>query len=189
VAPDDAQAAVGPKENHFMRLLSPGLAVSLLAAIPFGAAATHGEERGEWVAQVNLTTKQMFVTDCPCESGGESVTMTCEPFGGTAHVVLPEFWSKDGKAGDKGEATFDVDGKAAKQSVSLEAYNEGTVPAFDMPIPAFDSTLGEFVGMPLLESIAWGRVLKLGYGGKTVSSPLKGSREAMRDMITYCRAK
>jgi hypothetical protein len=174
-----------------MRLINAA-AIALLLGVPpvFAEDEMPEDRRGVWVAQVVLATKLMFVTDCPCESNGESIEMTCEPFGGSAHVVLNDFWSKEGKAGDKGEVALDVDGVVTKQGVALEAYIDGTVPAFDVPIPAFDPSLGdEFGHLPWLKSIAWGRVLKLSYGGKTAVSPLKGSREAMRDMITYCRSK
>ena len=150
------------------------LAIGLICA-PAMADEMESDERGWWVADVNPTTLEMFVTDCPCESS-PGVNFTCKRGAGSARAELQDFLGAAGKIGDPAEITIEIDGAKSKRSATLANYGGDNVPVFDVEL-----------GDMLFDALSAGKLLKLSYGGQTAESPLKGSRTAIAAMRDYCK--
>ena len=151
--------------------------VLLLLAAPVMAQEMPEDVRGEWVADVNPTTKDMFVTDCPCESDNGAIEMTCAAQSGTVHIEFKDFLSDKAMAGDKAEVTLSVDGEGETRAAQMLAYTDGFVmPALSVPT---DDTL--------FAALSAGRTLTLSSAGKSAETRLKGSKKALDAMIEYCR--
>jgi len=146
-----------------------------LACAPAMAQEMESDERGAWVADVNPTTLEMLVTDCPCESS-PGVNFICKRGAGRAHAELQDFLGAKGKIGDPVEIAFDIDGAKSTRTATLTDYGGDKLPVFDV---AIDDTL--------FDALSAGKLLKLSHGGKTAESPLKGSRKAMAAMRDYCK--
>lgn len=158
------------------------LAVSMLLALAAPVMAQETQEempedvRGEWVADINPTTKDMFATDCPCESDNGAVEMTCAAKSGTVRIEFKDFLTDTAKAGDKAEVTLSVDGEGENRAAVMAAYTDGFVmPALSVPTDD-----------PLFAALSAGRKLALSHGGKSAETRLKGSKKAMETMIAYC---
>lgn len=154
------------------------IAVSLLLASAAPAMAQEMPEdvRGEWVADINPTTKDMFVTDCPCESDNGAVEMTCASKSGTVRIEFKDFLTNAAKAGDKADVVLSVDGQGQTRAAEMANYTDGFVmPA--LTVPTDD---------PLFAALSAGRKLTLIYAGKSAETRLKGSKKAMDAMIAYC---
>ena len=150
------------------------LAIGLMCASAM-ADELESDERGVWVAQVNPTTLEMFVTDCPCESS-PSVDFTCKRGAGSARAELQDFLGAAGKIGDTVEIALEIDGARSKRAATLADYGGDNVPAFDVEL-----------GDTLFDALSTGKLLKLSYGRQTAESPLKGSRKAIAAMRDYCK--
>ena len=155
-------------------------ALFLITALAFAGAALAQEdpadERGVWVAQINPTSKDMFVTDCPCEVDGEAIEMTCKAKSGLVRVEMKDFLTDKAKAGDKAAVSFDIDGAVSSRDAAMASYTDGFV------MPAFEAATDD----PLFAAIAAGRSLKVAHDGNTITSALKGSKKAMAAMLDYC---
>jgi hypothetical protein len=163
-----------------MRLVAYCLAASVLAAVWNGANAQEEEEgpdiRGEWVADINPTSRDMFVTDCACESYTEQIEMICSAKSGVVEVNLNDFITEQAKAGDAATIVFDIDGIRLERTAKMTAFSGAEVR------PTFDASLDD----RLFEMIAAGRNLSLSAGDRMAVSPLKGSKSAIGKMLAYC---
>jgi hypothetical protein len=155
-------------------------ALILITALAFAGAAVAQEdpadERGVWVAQINPTSKDMFVTDCPCEVDGEAIEMTCKAKSGVVRIEMKDFLTNKAKLGDKAAVSFDIDGQTSSRDAAMASYTDGFV------MPAFEAATDD----PLFSAIAAGRSIKATHDGTTITSPLKGSKKAMATMLEYC---
>ena len=155
-------------------------ALTIISALLFTGAALAQEdgddERGVWVADINPSSKDMFVTDCPCEVDGQAIEMTCKPKSGMVRVEMKDFLTDKAKTGDKASVSFDIDGAASSRETAMASYTEGFV------MPVFDAATDD----PLFSAIASGRSLTAAHDGKSITSPLKGSKKAMAAMLDYC---
>ena len=155
-------------------------ALILITALLFAGAALAQEEgddeRGVWVADINPSSKDMFVTDCPCEVDGQAIEMTCKAKSGTVRIEMKDFLTDKSKSGDKALISFSIDGAESSRDAAMAPYTDGFV------MPAFDAATDD----PLFSAIASGRSLKASFGDKTITSPLKGSKKAMAAMLDYC---
>jgi hypothetical protein len=146
-----------------------------LACAPAMAQEEESDERGQWVAEVNPTTLEMFVTDCPCESA-PGINFLCKRGAGSARVELQDFLGAAGKVGDPVEIFFEIDGVGSKRPATLTDYGGHNLPVFDVEL-----------GDAFLDALSVGKQLKLSYGGETAESTLNGSREAIATMRDYCK--
>lgn len=145
-------------------------------AAPALAQEDGDDERGVWVADINPTSKDMFVTDCPCEVDGQAIEMTCKAKSGLVRVEMKDFLTDKAKAGDKASVSFEIDGRALPRDAAMSAYTDGFV------MPTFEIATDD----PLFAAIGSGRTLKATFAGNTITSPLKGSKKAMAAMLDYC---
>lgn len=164
-----------------MRLRAPFLTTVIFAAVLATPVIAQQEEegpdiRGDWIADIVPSSKDMFVTDCACESYTEMIEISCKPKSGVAHVNLNDFITEKAKAGEEIKVTYDVDGKTLERDAVMAAFSGKEVR------PGFDIDLAD----PLFVAIAKGRTLKMTYAGRTAISPLKGSKKAMQKMVDYC---
>jgi hypothetical protein len=150
------------------------LAIGLICA-PAMAQEMESDERGVWVADVNPTTLEMLVTDCPCESS-PGVNFICKRGAGSAHAELQDFLGAKGEIGGAVEIALDIDGTKSTRAATLADYGGDNLPVFDV---ALDDTL--------FDTLSAGKLLKLSHGGETAESPLKGSRKAIAAMRDYCK--
>jgi hypothetical protein len=132
--------------------------------------------RGDWVADIVPSTKDMFVTDCPCEDYTQMIEISCKPKSGVARLNLNDFITDESKAGDKITVTYDIDGNILTRDAVMSEFSGKEVR------PGFEIELSD----ALFASIASGRELKLSHASKTATSPLRGSKKAMAAMMTYC---
>lgn len=155
-------------------------ALIFISALLFNGATLAQEdpadERGVWIAQINPSTKDMFVTDCPCEVDGEAIEMSCKAKSGLVRIEMKDFLTNKAKAGNKAAISFEIDGQTSSRDTAMAPYTDGFV------MPAFEATTDD----PLFASIASGRSLKASHDGKSITSPLKGSKKAMATMLEYC---
>lgn len=156
-------------------------AIILMATFALSGAALAQEEgddeRGVWVADINPSSKDMFVTDCPCEVDGQAIEMTCKAKSGTVHIEMKDFLTDKSKSGDKALISFSIDGADSSRDAAMAPYTDGFV------MPAFEAATDD----PLFSAIASGRSLTASHEGKTITSPLRGSKKAMAEMLEYCR--
>jgi hypothetical protein len=151
--------------------------ILLFLAAPAMAQEMPEDVRGEWVADVNPTTKDMFVTDCPCEDSGNAIEMTCAAKSGTVRIEFKDFLTDKAKAGDKTDVTLSIDGKGETRAAEMAAYSDGFVmPA--LSVPTDDA---------LFAALSAGRTLTLSSAGKSAETRLKGSKKAFEAMVAYCR--
>ena len=111
-------------------------ALILITALLFAGAALAQEEgddeRGVWVADINPSSKDMFVTDCPCEVDGQAIEMTCKAKSGTVRIEMKDFLTDKSKSGDKALISFSIDGAGSSRDAAMAPYTDGFVmPAFD----------------------------------------------------------
>ena len=150
--------------------------ILLSLTAPAMAQEMPEDVRGEWVADVNPSTKSMFVTDCPCESDNGAVEMTCAAKSGMVRIEFKDFLTNTAKAGDAAEVTLSVDGQGETRAAAMADYTDGFVmPALSVPT---DDTL--------FAALSAGRTLTLTHAGKSAGSPLKGSKKAIAAMVAYC---
>jgi hypothetical protein len=164
-----------------MYIFVPCLAAILLSVVfTTPVNAQQDEEgpdiRGEWNADIVPSTKELFVTDCPCESYTQMIEISCKPKSGTAHINLNDFITEKAKVGEEIKVTYDVDGKTLERDAVMAAFSGNEMR------PGFDAEITD----PLFAAIASGRTLKMSSAGRTVTSPLKGSKKAMQKLVDYC---
>ncbi|NJM30905.1 MAG: hypothetical protein HC855_13110 [Rhizobiales bacterium] len=131
--------------------------------------------RGDWISEVG-PTKEMLVTDCPCEDYTQMIEITCKPKSGTVHVELHDFLGKEGKDGDAVEVEFAIDGKTTRHAAILSNFSDGELQ------PVFDTTPND----DLFAAIAGGKRLVMTYQGRKAETALRGSSKAIAAMGAYC---
>jgi hypothetical protein len=155
------------------------LAISLLLLVSTPALAQEEEEgpdiRGDWISDIG-PTKEMLVTDCPCEDYTQMIEITCKPKSGVVRVELHDFLSREGKDGDAVEVEFIVDGKSTLHTATIRTFSG------DETQPVFDATPDD----GLFAALASGQRLEMKFAGRTVETPLRGSRKAIAAMRAYC---
>jgi hypothetical protein len=164
-----------------MRTIPPFLALALLCTISSAQTNAQQDEegpdiRGVWSADVIPSTKELGITDCPCESYTQMIEISCKPASGVARVELNDFITEKARAGDKITVTYDVDGKTLQRDAVMAAFSGQEVR------PGFNADVKD----ELFAAISAGRNLKMTHAGRSVISPLKGSKKAMQKMMDYC---
>jgi hypothetical protein len=132
------------------------------------------DERGIWFAEVNPTTKDMFMSDCPCEST-PGVNFTCAAKSGSALAEIADFLGATGNEGDAATVTFDIDGVTTAKEGKLAKFDEHLQPVFTID-----------VSDPLFDALAKGKRVRLGYNGASAETKLNGSGKAITTMRAYC---
>jgi hypothetical protein len=132
------------------------------------------DERGIWFAEINPTTKDMFMSDCPCESS-PSINFTCAAKAGSALVEIADFLGTKGSEGDAATVTFDIDGTVTTKEGKLAKFATDLQPVFDMEMSD-----------PLFDALAKGTSLRLEYNAASAETKLKGSGKAITTMRAYC---
>jgi hypothetical protein len=158
-----------------MRVLSACLSVFLLA-VPLYAqeAEMPDDERGVWFAEVNPTSKDMFLSDCACEST-PGINFICVEKSGVALAEVADFLGAKGKEGEGATVTFDIDGVVISKEGKLAKFGDDVQPIFKID-----------VSDPLFDAMAKGNSLKIGYNGSIAETKLKGSGKAIKTMRAYC---
>jgi hypothetical protein len=153
------------------------LALLLLMAIPAIAQEEEEgpDERGDWISDIG-PTKEMLVTDCPCEDYTQMIEITCKPKSGAVRVELHDFLGKEGKEGDAVEVEFIVDGQTTRQSATLRNFSDGELQ------PVFETTPDD----ALFTALASGKRLEMTFAGRKAETALRGSGEAFAAMKSYC---
>jgi hypothetical protein len=132
------------------------------------------DERGMWFADVNPNTKDIFMSDCPCEST-PGINFTCAEKSGTALAEVADFLGAEGKEGDGATVTFNIDGVPATREGKLAKFGDDLQPVFNID-----------VSDPLFDALANGKALKIEYKGTAAETKLKGSGKAVAAMRAYC---
>jgi hypothetical protein len=132
------------------------------------------DERGVWFAETNPTTKDMFMSDCPCEST-PGVNFTCAAGSGVAMVEVADFLGAKGNEGDVATVTFNIDGVVTTKEGKLAKFGEDLQPVFNID-----------TSDPLFDALSKGTRLRLEYKGATAETKLKGSGKAIATLREYC---
>jgi hypothetical protein len=132
------------------------------------------DERGIWFAEINPTTKDMFMSDCPCESS-PSINFTCAAKSGVALAEIADFLGTKGEEGEAATVTFNIDGVVTTKEGKLAKFATDLQPVFNIE-----------VSDPLFDALANGKRLNLEYNGASAETKLKGSGKAIATMRAYC---
>jgi hypothetical protein len=132
------------------------------------------DERGIWFAEINPTTKDMFMSDCPCEST-PGVNFTCAAKSGSASVEVADFLGAKGNEGDAATVIFNIDGAVTTKDGKLAKFAEDLQPVFKID-----------TSDPLFDALSKGTRLRLEYEGAIAETKLKGSGKAIVTMREYC---
>jgi hypothetical protein len=149
---------------------------NLLLSVPAMTqeAEVSEDERGIWFAEINPTTKDMFMSDCPCESS-PSINFTCGPKSGSALVEIADFLGAKGNEGDAATVTFDIDGAQTTKEGKLAKFAADLQPVFNIDMSD-----------PLFDALANGKSARLEYKGTIAETKLQGSGKAIATMRDYC---
>lgn len=152
------------------------LCSTLLLSTPTHAqeAEMPDDERGIWFAEVNPTSKDMFMSDCACEST-PGINFTCAAKSGVALAEIADFLGTEGNEGDGVTVTFNIDGASMNKEGKLAKFGEDLQPAFNID-----------VSDPLFDALANGKGLKIEYKGASAETKLNGSGRAIATMRAYC---
>jgi hypothetical protein len=158
-----------------MRIALALISALLLSAPAFAEEAEMPEdERGIWFAEVNPTSKDMFMSDCPCESS-PSINFTCAAKSGVALAEIADFLGTKGNEGDAATVSFDIDGTVTTKQGKLAKFATDLQPVFNIEMSD-----------PLFEALANGKRMKLEYKGTSAETKLNGSGKAIKTMREYC---
>jgi hypothetical protein len=132
------------------------------------------DERGIWFAEVNPNTRDMFMSDCACEST-PGINFTCAEKSGLAMAEVADFLGAKGKEGDVATVTFDIDGVVITKEGKLAKFADDLQPVLNVDVSDL-----------MFDALAKGKSLKIGYNGSSAETKLKGSGKAIATMRAYC---